>query len=301
MKTTEDEEMDGLRPNIARQPRAAIIIDAPKVKVPRVTKEKLFSNIMLLIFGLLFVIPLLWLFLASFDKQATLAIQWPHFTLSNFQQILTSGNLHSLISSFELSIIATVIATIPGTFAAYAFSRRHIPWKGPWLLVILFLTGVPITVMIIPVYQIFVKANLLSMIPAAIFLGVTSMPLEIWIIKNFIDAVPKDLEESAAIEQASTLQILRRIVLPLAIPGIGAAAIFGFVNAWGSFLIPLVLISNPTQQPGPVTIYNYIGASTVHYGEIAAFSLVYSVPVVLLYLLLGKGLRGGFLFGGATK
>jgi multiple sugar transport system permease protein len=276
-------------------------IDAPAVKVPRVTGEKVFSNVTLLIFGVLFIIPLLWLFLASFDKQATLAIQWPHFTLSNFQNVLTSGNIQSLVSSLELSAISTGVATVAGTFAAYAFSRRHIPWKGPWLLVILFLTGVPITVMIIPVYQIFVKADLLSLVPAAIFLGITSMPLEIWIIKNFIDAVPRDLEESASIEQASTFQILRRIVLPLALPGIGAAAIFGFVNAWGSFLIPLVLITNPSQQPGPVTIYDYIGASTIHYGEIAAFSLIYSIPVVLLYLLLGKGLRGGFLFGGATK
>lgn len=279
----------------------AVRIDAPLVKVRRVTGEKVFSNVVLLIFGVLFVVPLLWLFLASFDKNASLAIAWPHFTLSNFKDILTSGNVHSLVSSFELSFIATAVATIAGTFAAYAFSRRHIPWKGPWLLCILFLTGVPITVMIIPVYQLFVKADLLSLVPAAIFLGITSMPLEIWIIKNFIDAVPRDLEESASIEQASTLQILRRIVLPLALPGIGAAAIFGFVNAWGSFLIPLVLINNPNQQPGPVTIYNYIGASTVHYGEIAAYSLVYSIPVVLLYLLLGKGLRGGFLFGGASK
>ena len=299
--TDEFDETAKVKINILRDQGELDLAVSPEVKIPKVTGGKVASNLTLVAFGILFMIPLLWLISSSFDSQASLAMEWPHFTLGNFKDMLTTANLQSLWASLQLSTIATLVATISATFAAYAFSRHHIPWKGPLLLTILFLTGVPVTVMIIPVYQVFVAGSLLSLVPTAIFLGITSMPLEIWIIKNFMDAVPKDLEEAASIEQASTFQTLRHVVLPLTLPGIGAATIFGFVNAWGSFLIPLILISSPTQQPGPVTIYNYIGASTVHYGDIAAYSLLYSLPVVILYLILGKGLRGGFILGGSTK
>jgi multiple sugar transport system permease protein len=139
------------------------------------------------------------------------------------------------------------------------------------------------------------------MIPTAIFLGVTAMPFEIWLIKNFMDAIPYDLEEAARIERANTWQILTRVVGPLALPGIGAGAIYAFVNAWGSFVVPLVLISDPNQQPGPIAIFGFIGAANVRYGDIAAFSLLYSVPVFILYALMSRLFTGGFTLGGAIK
>ena len=82
------------------------------------------------------------------------------------------------------------------------------------------------------------RFGLLSIIPTAVFLSVTSLPFEIYLMKNFIDAVPEDLEEAARMERASTFQVLARVIVPLALPGIAAAAIFGFVNAWGSFIVP---------------------------------------------------------------
>jgi multiple sugar transport system permease protein len=147
----------------------------------------------------------------------------------------------------------------------------------------------------------FATENWLSILPTAIFLGVTAMPFEIWLIKNFMDAIPYDLEEAARIERASTWQILTRIVGPLALPGIGAGAIYSFVNAWGSFVVPLVLITDPNQQPGPIAIYGFIGAANVRYGDIAAFSLLYSVPVFILYAIMSRLFAGGFTLGGAIK
>jgi multiple sugar transport system permease protein len=205
------------------------------------------------------------------------------------------------VASLELAAIATVVGTVTGTLAAYAFSRRHIPWKGPALLFVLLLSAVPINVIIIPVYQIFSQAGWLSLIPTAVFLGITGLPFEIWMIKNFIDAVPTELEEAARVENVGTMKIIGRIVVPLAAPGIGAAAIYGFVNAWGAFLIPLVLISNTAQQPAAITVYSFISAAEVNYGGIAAFSILYSLPVLALYLVMGRWFRGGFVLGGALK
>jgi len=272
-----------------------------RVAVRRVTAPGILNNLILGAIAVLFAIPLLWLVLASIDKHASWSIALPHFTLSNFSSSLSAGRGQSLVVSLELASIATVVATVTGTLAAYVFSRRHIPWKGAALLFVLFLSGVPINVIIIPMYQIFSQAGWLSVVPTAVFIGITGLPFEIWMIKNFIDAVPAELEEAARIENVSTLKIIWRVVVPLAAPGIGAAAIYGFVNAWGSFLIPLVLISNSAQQPGAVTVYSFISAAGVNYGDIAAFSILYSIPVVVLYLAMGRFFRGGFVLGGALK
>jgi multiple sugar transport system permease protein len=272
-----------------------------RVRPRRLTAPLFLSNGLLGIVGLLFALPLLWLVFAAVDSHANWNIALPHFTLSNFSSSLSSGRGHSLVISLETAIVATLVATVTGTLAAYAFSRRHIPWKGPVLLFVLFLSGVPINVIIIPVYQVFSQAGWLTVVPTAIFLGITALPFEIWIIKNFIDAVPPELEEAARIEGAGTLAIVRRIVVPLAAPGIGAAAIYGFVNAWGAFLIPLVLITDSTQQPGAVTVYSFISAAGVNYGDIAAFSIIYSLPVVILYVAMGRLFKGGFALGGALK
>ena len=168
--------------------------------------------------GILFLAPMLWLFLASIDKNASWGIEWPHFSLINFKHVLTGSLLHSLWNSVVLAVISTPIASVAGVFAAYSLSRRKIPFKGPLLLFIIFSSGVPLAIMVIPVYEIFSKFGFLSILPTAVFLSVTSLPFEVYLMKNFIDAVPTDLEEAARMERASTFQVLRRVVIPSPCP-----------------------------------------------------------------------------------
>ena len=267
----------------------------------RTTARSITSNVMLLAIGFLFLAPMVWLVFSSLDSQATWSVEWPHFTLSNFSQVLTGSDFQALVNSIVLAVLSTLIATVAGMLAAYALSRRRIPFKGPLLLFVLFTSGVPLTILIVPLYQLFATYGLLTIVPTAVFLAVTSLPFEIYLIKNFIDAVPEDLEEAARLEQASTFQVLTKVVGPLALPGIAAAAIFGFVNAWGSFVVPLILISPATQQPAPVAIYGFIGAANVRYGDIAAYSLVFCIPVFILYALSSRLFREGFVLGGAVK
>lgn len=259
------------------------------------------SNIVLSLFGILFLLPMAWLVFASMDANASWSIEVPHVTGHNFTDALSGSNLQSIINSIVMAGVSTAIATICGALAAYALSRRRIPWKGPLLLAVLFLSGVPLAILVIPVFQMFSTIGWLSLLPCSLFLAVTSLPFEIYLIKNFIDAVPRDLEEAARMERASTFHILTRVVGPLALPGIGAAAIYGFVTAWGSFLVPLVLITDPTQQPGSIAIFGFIGNAYVRYGDIAAFSLIYAVPIFLLYALSSRLFRGGFVLSGAVK
>jgi multiple sugar transport system permease protein len=121
-------------------------------------------------------------------------------------------------------------------------------------------------------------------------------------MKNFMDAVPVELERAAELEGCGTFQTLVRVVLPLSLPGISVTAIYTFINAWGAFLIPLVLDSNPGDEPGPIAIYNFMGShGFFDFGQLAAFSLLFSVPVVVLYLIMSRYFSGGFTFGGAIQ
>ena len=267
----------------------------------RTAMRTLTANTLLGAIGLLFIAPMLWLLLASVDSQASWGVEWPHFSLVNFRHVLTGSLLHSLFNSVVLALVSTAIASIAGVFAAYSFSRRRIPFKGPLLLFILFSSGVPLTIMVIPVYEIFARFGFLTIIPTAVFLSVTSLPFEIYLMKNFIDAVPVDLEEAARMERASTLQVLRRVIIPLAMPGIAAAAIFGFVNAWGSFVVPLILISSSNQQPAPIALYTFLTLPKAEFGNIAAYSLVFCVPVFILYAASSRLFREGFVLGGGMK
>jgi len=259
------------------------------------------ANLLLGLMGLLFLAPLLWLLFASVDDHASWAFSLPTFTLSHLSYVTTGPYLQSLLSTLYLSLVATAVSTVAGTLGGYALSRRRIPLRDGLMVVVLFLTGIPVAIMIIPVFQVFAAYDWLSLVPTGIFLGATSLPFALWLIKTAMDAVPKELEEAALIERAGVLHILFHITVPIALPGIAAAAIFTFINAWGAFLVPLVLISDPDQAPGPLMIYGLIGAATVRYGDIAAFSIIYSLPVVVLYIIMSRPFAGGFLMSGAVK
>jgi multiple sugar transport system permease protein len=263
--------------------------------------RRLVPNTLLALLTIGFLAPMLWLALASVDAHATWALRWPSLTLAHFGDVTRGDYLWSLWNTFVLAAVATVTAVVPGVFGAYALSRRRIPLRDGLMVTVLFLTGIPVGIMIIPVFQIFAEYGLLSLIPTGIFLGANSLPFALWLMKTAIDGVPKEMEEAAAIERASLMQTILHVVVPVSIPGIASAAIFSFINAWGSFIVPLVLVSDPSQATGPLTIYGLIAAANVRYGDIAAFSILYSLPVVVLYLILSRAFAGGFVMSGAVK
>lgn len=120
--------------------------------------------------------------------------------------------------------------------------------------------------------------------------------------KNFMDSVPVSLEEAAWVDGAGSMTALRRIVVPLMRQGIAVVFIFVFTQAWGNFFVPFVLLFSPDNQPAAVAIYSFFGTyGTVAYGRLAAFSILYSVPVLVLYLLVQRFSGGSFAMSGAVK
>jgi multiple sugar transport system permease protein len=258
----------------------------------------------MVIIGALFLLPLLWLILASFNPKAGDTLSLPHpFSILNYHLALHAGAGAAIGNSLYLAGVSTVIATAVSTMAGFMLARRKIRFKGAFLILILFLTGIPVTLLLIPTYQIFVNLSWLnSKFYTSIVLASMSVPFSIWLLKNFIGQVPREFEEAAAIEGASEVSILFRIVMPLIIPGILVSAILTFINSWGSFLIPLILDANPSDTPGAVGIYQFMSANgQVQFGELAAYSVLFSVPVIILYLISSRWLSGGFSFAGGVK
>lgn len=281
----------------------AVPLAAPASHRPlarRITKT--LPSTALALIGAAFALPLVWLVFAAFDSQASWAVEIPHWTIANFRAVVSGADLRSLGNSLLVSVLATTIATVTGFPAAFALSRYDIPLKQFLVIALLFMTAIPVAVLIIPVYQIYSEIGWTgSMVTTALFIGVTGLPFEVAIIKDAIDAIPRDFEEAAAVDRATTWQTLVRVIWPLAIPAVSAAAIYGFINSWSMFIVPLVLLTSPSDTVAPITIYGFVGSAVVRYGEIAAFSFLYSLPPVLLYFFLSKVLRGGFALGGGVK
>ncbi len=263
------------------------------------------SNLGLLVISALFAVPLLWVVLASIDANATLSVQWPSPpSLANFEAILnTETTFRPLWNSVVLCGGATLLTVVCAALAAYPLSRYKSRYKRPFLLTIIFATGLPITAVMIPVYAMFVQVNLIdSMFGAILFLGASALPYGIFLTKTFMDAVPLELEESGWTEGAGMLRTLWSIVLPLMRPGMAVVTIFTFVQMWGNFFVPFMLLLSPDKLPAAVSLYTFSNQyGQVAYGQLAAFSLVYSLPVIVLYLALGRRLGSGFAIAGGVK
>ena len=268
---------------------------------------RLLASLVLLLLAAAFVITLLWVIFAAFngDPSQGIKIMWPHpFTLDNFKAVMTPETTYvPLLNGAILCVGGTLITMVCATLAAYPLSRYRSRLKRPFLVTILFSTGLPITAIMVPVYGLFVQLAIDDSIPATmVFMATTALPISIWLTKNFMDGVPIELEEAAWTDGASPMRGLVRVVMPLMAPGLSVVAIYTFIGLWGNFFVPFILLLSPEKQPMSVTIYTFFGQyGQVIYGQLAAYSLLYSLPSVLLYLVLSRRLGGAFAFGGSVK
>ncbi|WP_456284182.1 carbohydrate ABC transporter permease [Microbacterium sp. JZ101] len=272
---------------------------------PRGRGLRLTANLILVVIGVAFLLPMGWLLVASFDRSATLSVAIPaEWTLENFTAVLTPElAFRPLLNSVVLSGGCAIITVIVAVLAAYPLSRYRLRINQPFLYGVLFGTCLPITAMMVPVYMLFVWFNLIdSVLGTVLFLAATSLPMAIWMTKNFMDSVPISLEEAAWVDGASMLTTLTRVVMPLMRSGIGVVFIFVFMQAWGNFFVPFVLLLSPDRQPAAVSIFAFFGQyGAVAYGQLAAFSLIYSLPVLALYVLVTRLSGGSFALAGAVK
>ncbi|MEU9206857.1 carbohydrate ABC transporter permease [Streptomyces sp. NPDC048415] len=271
----------------------------------RRTGRRLAADVGLLVVAAAFALPLAWVVLSSLDAHADLTVKVPDgVTLDNFDAVLKPDiTFTPLLNSLILCGGGTLLTVVCAALAAYPLSRFRSRLNRPFLLSILFATSLPITAIMVPVYALFVQVNLIDTLQGTIlFFAASQLPFAIWLMKNFMDGVPKELEEAAWTDGASAFQSLIRIVLPLMGPGVAVVTVFSFVMMWGNFFVPFMLLLTPDQMPASVSINEFFGnRGMVVYGQLAAFSVIYSTPVLVLYVLVARRLGGGFALGGAVK
>ncbi|MGH9105714.1 MAG: ABC transporter permease subunit [Acidimicrobiales bacterium] len=250
-----------------------------------------------------FALPMAWLVLAPFEAHPTFTAGLVNPTLRNFSLVFHSADaLSSLRNSIILAVATMVVVVICASLAAYALSRVKVIGRDILLYVLLLFSSVVTgSAAMVPIFLLVYDLHLInSLVGVVLVLAGGTLPASIFILKDFMDSTPSSYEESARVFGASPFQILKDIVAPLVRPGIAVIAVWTIVTVWGSFLTPYILLSSPSLQPAAVEIYSFYdyGGSAV-LPLLAAFSLVYTLPVVVIYLVVQH--KYGFRFHGGIK
>ncbi|MBB6351827.1 carbohydrate ABC transporter permease [Nonomuraea muscovyensis] len=250
-----------------------------------------------------FTLPLLWLASAPLTTDPTYKVSVPDFTWENFQTILEHPYaLPSLYNSLVLSVGTALLVVLLAALAAYALSRVHLPGRDVLLYVLLLLSSIITgTAAMVPLFQLAVDLQLIdSQFGLILILSGGLLPAAIFMLKDFMDATPKSYEESARVFGATPLQIVRHVVVPLVRPGLATIAVWSVANVWGNFLMPFLLLRDVEKQPAAVIMYTlYTEGGQANLRLLSTFGLLYSVPVVVMYLIVSK--KYGFRFHGGIK
>lgn len=207
-----------------------------------------------------------------------------------------SAFINSLISSIASTVLVTVVALLSG----YAFARLDFKGKNVLFALVIATMALPVYAVLIPLYKLII---LLGMVDTQT--GITLIytaayaPLAVWIMRNYFDAVPIELEEAALIDGASRLRVLL-LILPLTIPGIIAVSIITFLSCWSQFVLPLIFSPVDT-KPLTVLITQYVSKSSIKYGLMMAAGMVAILPPVLIVIFLNRFLIGGLMTGAVKK
>jgi multiple sugar transport system permease protein len=202
-----------------------------------------------------------------------------------------------LRNSLIIAGTSTILSVGFGLFAAYAFSRYEIPGKGDLLFFILSTRMLPAVVVTIPLFLMFRQLGLHDTHIGLILLyTVFNLSLSVWLLKGFIDEIPREYEEAALVDGYSRLQTFFKIVLPQAVTGIAATTVFCLIFAWNEYAFALMLTSD-TARTAPPSIATMLGRGGIEWSAIAAGSLGFLIPVVIITFILRNYLLRGVTFG----
>ncbi len=208
---------------------------------------------------------------------------------------------HQLFNSLLVALATTAVGMLLSCTAAYAFSRQRFPGREAGLTAFLLTQIFPGVVMMIPLYLLLDAAGLLDSLSGLVLVySTTSVPFCTWMLKGYFDTIPRDLEEAAIMDGASSWTTFWRVILPLARPALAVTALFSFMTAWNEFILAATLMNDESMFTLPVALQRYVGEYQTDWGSFAAGALLVSVPVMALFYALQKHLVGG-LTAGAVK
>jgi arabinogalactan oligomer/maltooligosaccharide transport system permease protein len=272
--------------------------------------ESIGAHVIMIITVIVCIFPLLVLISTSFKTDPfSLQLIPSHPTLSNYQYILTNsstpGNppdfLIWLKNSLTIALLTTLVGLGLSAPAAYAVSRWNFLGKQGLLLSFLITQMFPGVLLIVPLYILFAKLNLLNNVfGLVVAYATTALPFSVWMLKNFFDAVPKELDEAALVDGLGPFRTFWRIVLPLTIPGVAVVGFFNFMTSWNEFMMALTFLKSNANLTAPVGIQQYVNVFNVQWQYLTAAAVLITIPVLLIFLWAQRYLISG-LTGGSVK
>lgn len=269
----------------------------------RRTAGRIVFVVALSLIGAFFALPLAWLLVAPFDRTPTMAVTWPQWSVSSFQRLMDNPYaLGSILNSLLIALGTMAVVIALGTLASYVLSRVRIPGRDALLYAMLLLSSIVTgTAAMVPTFQLMNLIGLINTHTGVILVMAGGLlPTVVFILKDFMDSVPRSYEESARLYGAGPGRILADIVIPVARPGIAFVAIWSVVQVWGNFLVPYLLLRDPTSQPAAVVMYTfYTESGQADLRLISVFALIFALPVLVIYFIVNR--KFGFRFYGGIK
>ncbi|HEV7875340.1 MAG TPA: carbohydrate ABC transporter permease [Nocardioides sp.] len=255
------------------------------------------------------LLPVVWIISLSFKSAAETGVGSPQFlpkdpTLQNYRDILSNPDFTAALrNSFGIALIATFLSVILATLAAYAIARLEFKGKRAVLSLALAIAMFPVVALVGPLFDMWRTLGLFNTWPGLIIPYMSfTLPLAIWTLSAFFREIPWEMEQAAQVDGATSWQAFRKVIVPLAAPGVFTAAILTFFFAWNEFVLAISLTSTTASRTVPAQLSFFVGPDPFNppYGQLATASVVVTVPIIIIVLLFQRKIVAG-LTSGAVK
>ncbi len=271
-------------------------------------KPRVVANVIAIVFSVIWAFPVYWMVNTSFKARPEVMTATPiffprHPTLSNYvDAFVQSDFLFDLRNSVIVVAGAVTLSIVVGLFASAALSRFRFRGRRTIMVLILTVQMLPPTALLIPTFLVFNQLNLLGTYAGLVFAYVASvLPFSIWVMRGFFLAIPYEIEQAAMLDGAGTWRILRSVLFPLVLPGVIATSIFAFIAAWNDYLIAYTFMKTQTMYTLPVWLASFSSPTRgTDFGGQMAASVLFSLPVIVFFLLIQRKLVAG-MSAGAVK
>jgi arabinogalactan oligomer/maltooligosaccharide transport system permease protein len=252
------------------------------------------------------VFPVLWLVLTSIKPrdgwQSSKVQIFDQPTLANYHDVLTQTSfLRWMANSVLVAATTTVICVAIAASTGYAISRFRFPGIRSVLWMLLVTQMVPVAILIVPLYNLMARLNLINQFPGLVIAYLTvAVPFSAWMLKGYFDTIPAEIDEAGQIDGLTPFGTFWRLVLPLAKPGVAVAAFYSFITAWGEVAYATAFMTGDTKYTLAVGLQQFVGQQKAEWGLMTASSVMIAAPAAVIFLLVQRHLVTG-LTSGATK
>jgi len=282
---------------------------APRLRLNGARARKILLNATGVVVAIVTLFPIFYMVSTAFKPATEIDSLTPHPlpahpTWANFQNVLNGSVIGMpywtfLRNSLFVTVSSVLVSSLIALLAAVAVARFRFRFRTTYLIMLLIVQMLPQQALVIALFLDFRKVNLLDSLIGLSLLYITfSLPVTIWMLRNFVAAVPRELEEAAAIDGAGPFLVFWKVLLPLVTPGLVTTSVFAFIFAWNEFIFALTFLgTDQGKYTLPVYVTYFFGKGSVDWGAIMAASVLFTLPVMVFFLIVQRRLRTGLLAG----